>query len=138
MNDAMGAPSRVLRVVAAVVCGAVVLLASVAEAGPLADSLKWAAVPAAGFTFDHATSIAWSSHPSTCTEANLLVRNFDGTMNGPKSASIKAAFTGGFVAALYASKKLHWRPVEVAVKALMIGYAAQSSYYGVKSLVICR
>lgn len=138
MNDAMGAPSRVLRVVAAVVCGAVVLLASVAEAGPLRESLQWAAVPAAGFTFDHATSVAWSSHPSTCTEANLQLRNPDGTMNGPKSFIVKAEFTAGYIGALYLTKRLRWKHAETIVKVLMVGQAAQSSYYGVKSLRICR
>jgi hypothetical protein len=115
------------------------LCASVAHAGPLADSIKWGLFPAAGYALDHTGSVYFSQHPDmNCYESNLMFQNSDGTMNGPKSFAVKAGITAGYVAGLYLAKRLGWKPAEFTLKGLMLAQASQSTYYGYRAFHACR
>lgn len=145
MNDAVGAPSRVLRVVSALVLGSVVLLATVASAQerppdthPLRDTMKWTAMLVGAYTFDHKTSIDWSSYPTNCQEGNRFRRNPDGTLNGWKAAQYEAAMTGALAGTLYLAKRFHWRYVGVFAKTVMVAQTAEATYYGFSSLALCH
>jgi len=104
---------------------------------PLGDSIKWVTFSISATAFDHATSIAWSSRPSNCTEGTLSRRNADGTLNGWRAARDEGLEAAGFLGALYIAKKFHWRLMEVVVKSVIITQAVESTYYGIKSLAVC-
>lgn len=116
----------------------VVQMPEVQSGRPLRDTLTWATIPLAGFAFDHQTSIDWSSHPTNCTEGNLSRRNADGTLDGWKAFKDEAVEMGVMVGSLYLVKRLGWKKAEAVVKVVIVARAAQSSYYGFKSLSRCH
>lgn len=108
------------------------------DSHPLRESLTWGAVMAGTSYVDLATTMSWSSRPSSCIEGNHLLANADGTANGPKSVMMKGAFIAGMTVALYVGKKLHMKPVEVTAKAVISANSGMYAYYSIKSLAVCR
>jgi hypothetical protein len=128
---------RNLSVAAALVLVALSVTVAAADAGPLRETLQWTLPLAASSAFDRQTSLAWSSHPSHCTEGNLSRRNPDGTLNGWKATRDDLAETAAYAGVLYMTKRLHWTRAERFVQGAIVGRSAVSTYYGVKSLRIC-
>lgn len=116
------------------------VLASPARAQdhPLRDSLAWSIPLVASSTFDRQTSIAWSSHPSTCIEGNASRRNQDGTLDAWKATKDDALQTAVLVGALYGTKRLHWKVAEKVMKVVILGRSAEYTYRGVQSLRNCQ
>ncbi len=105
---------------------------------PARETVGWISALAAGYVFDHKTSIDWSSKPTNCAEGNRFRRNPDGTLNGWKAARYEVATGAAAAGVLYLSKRFHWRYVEVAAKSFTVAQVAESTWYGVSSLRLCH